>query len=91
MSYTAYRSLEDKVVLVSGGASGIGEEFVRAFAANGARVAFLDLQEDAGRALAEALAKSRHPPLFLRHQQHAFAQCHEYGCRHRQGDGGIEG
>jgi D-xylose 1-dehydrogenase len=66
MSYTTYHSLEDKVVLVSGGASGIGEEFVRAFATNGARVAFLDLQEDAGRALAEALATSRHPPLFLR-------------------------
>ena len=66
MSYTTYRSLEDKVALVSGGASGIGEEFVRAFAANGARVAFLDLQEDAGRSLAEALKGAKHPPLFLR-------------------------
>jgi len=66
VSYTTYRSLEDKVVLISGGASGIGEEFVRAFAANGARVAFLDLQEDAGRALADALFGSRHEPLFLR-------------------------
>jgi NAD(P)-dependent dehydrogenase (short-subunit alcohol dehydrogenase family) len=66
VSYTTYRSLEDKVVLISGGASGIGEEFVRAFAANGARVAFLDLQEDAGHALADALSGSRHEPLFLR-------------------------
>ncbi|HSI01553.1 MAG TPA: SDR family oxidoreductase [Reyranella sp.] len=66
MSYTIYRSLEDKVVLISGGASGIGEEFVRAFAANGARVAFLDLQEEAGRALAGSLAGARHAPLFLR-------------------------
>lgn len=66
MSYTTYRSLEDKVVLISGGASGIGEEFVRAFAANGAKVSFLDLQEEAGRALADGLAGSRHKPLFLR-------------------------
>ena len=66
MSYTTYRSLEDKVVLISGGASGIGKEFVRAFAANDARVAFLDLQEDAGRALVGALAGVRHEPLFLR-------------------------
>jgi NAD(P)-dependent dehydrogenase (short-subunit alcohol dehydrogenase family) len=66
MSFTKYRSLEDKVVLVSGGASGIGEAFVRAFAENDARVAFLDLQKDAGRALADDLAAStRHPPLFI--------------------------
>jgi NAD(P)-dependent dehydrogenase (short-subunit alcohol dehydrogenase family) len=66
VSYTAYRSLEDKVVLISGGASGIGEEFVRAFAANGARVAFLDLQETVGHALAASLASARHAPLFVR-------------------------
>jgi NAD(P)-dependent dehydrogenase (short-subunit alcohol dehydrogenase family) len=66
VTYTTYRSLEDKVVLISGGASGIGEEFVRAFAANGAQVAFLDLQDDAGQALARSLAGARHTPLFLR-------------------------
>ena len=46
MNFTRYKSLEDKVVLISGGASGIGEAFVRAFADNGARVAFLDLQQE---------------------------------------------
>jgi D-xylose 1-dehydrogenase len=66
MSFTTYRSLEDKVVLISGGASGIGEEFVRAFAANGAKVTFLDLQEDAARALIDSLAGSKHTPVFLR-------------------------
>ena len=67
MSFTRYQSLEDRVVLISGGASGIGEAFVRAFADNGARVAFLDLQEEAGQALAKSLAGSaRHAPLFLR-------------------------
>jgi NAD(P)-dependent dehydrogenase (short-subunit alcohol dehydrogenase family) len=66
MSFTRYKSLEDKVVLISGGASGIGEAFVRAFADNGARVAFFDLQQKAGTALASELAGSKHAPLFLR-------------------------
>ena len=66
MSFTQYQSLRDKVVLVTGGASGIGEAFVRAFAENGAIVAFLDLQQDAGTALAERLAAPAHQPLFLR-------------------------
>lgn len=66
MSFTRYASLKDKVVLITGGASGIGEAFVRAFADNGARVAFLDLQQEAGAALADRLAASAHKPLFLR-------------------------
>jgi NAD(P)-dependent dehydrogenase (short-subunit alcohol dehydrogenase family) len=66
MSYTIYRGLEDKVVLISGGASGIGEAFVRAFAANGALVAFLDQQDEAGRELVDSLAGAKHVPLFLR-------------------------
>jgi NAD(P)-dependent dehydrogenase (short-subunit alcohol dehydrogenase family) len=65
MSFTRYESLKDKVVLITGGASGIGETFVRAFAENGARVAFLDLQKDTGAALVERLATAAHKPLFL--------------------------
>jgi NAD(P)-dependent dehydrogenase (short-subunit alcohol dehydrogenase family) len=65
MSFTQYQSLADRVVVITGGASGIGETFVRAFAANAARVAFLDLQEAAGAALAASLRDSaRHQPLF---------------------------
>jgi len=37
-----YESLKDAVVVVSGGSSGIGRGIVTAFAAQGARVAFLD-------------------------------------------------
>jgi NAD(P)-dependent dehydrogenase (short-subunit alcohol dehydrogenase family) len=55
MSFTRYDSLKGRTVVVTGGASGIGAAFVRAFAQNGARVAFLDVQEDAGAALAGAL------------------------------------
>jgi NAD(P)-dependent dehydrogenase (short-subunit alcohol dehydrogenase family) len=66
MSYTKYKSLEDRVVLVTGGASGIGEAFVRAFAENGARVAFLDFNDEAGRALVAGLTTSaRHRPAFF--------------------------
>lgn len=42
-----YPSLKDRVVLISGGASGIGEAIVRAFTAQGATVGFLDIADDA--------------------------------------------
>lgn len=51
-----YPSLAGRPVLVSGGATGIGEALVRSFAAQGAKVGFVDLAEAEGRALAEELA-----------------------------------
>ncbi|MBR0993817.1 SDR family oxidoreductase [Bradyrhizobium japonicum] len=67
MTKTNYAGLADRVVLITGGASGIGAAFVRAFAGQGARVAFLDLDEAAGRALvAEVSAASDNTPLFVR-------------------------
>ncbi len=48
-----YRSLEGRPVLITGGASGIGAAFVEAFAAQGARVSFLDVDAAAGSALAK--------------------------------------
>ena len=66
MPFATYPSLADRVVLITGGASGIGADTVRAFAANGARVAFLDLQQEAGEELARELgATAAHPPLFM--------------------------
>ena len=66
MTQTSYAGLRDRVVLITGGASGIGAAFVRAFAAQGARVALLDLDEAAGRALvAEVKAASGTVPLFV--------------------------
>lgn len=56
MSQVRYADLTGRVVLVTGGASGIGEAFVRAFAGQGARVGLLDLDAEAGEALAEAVA-----------------------------------
>lgn len=43
-----YRSLKDRTVLITGGASGLGQEMVRAYAAQGARVAFVDIDGEGG-------------------------------------------
>jgi D-xylose 1-dehydrogenase len=51
-----YPDLEGRIILVTGGATGIGEAHVRAFCANGAKVAFIDIQEEAGRALVKDLS-----------------------------------
>src|SRR5215471_822329 len=51
-----YPTLQDRVVLVTGGAMGIGEAIVRAFAAQGARIGFLDIADDAARKLQADLA-----------------------------------
>lgn len=65
MSFARYPSLADRTVLVTGGGSGIGADIVRAFAENGAKVAFLDILEAESRALVASLADARHVPLFL--------------------------
>ena len=65
MTFASYPSLTGRVVFVTGGASGIGAEIVRAFAHNGAKVAFVDIQADAGAALAAEFQDALHRPLFL--------------------------
>lgn len=60
-----YPSLIDKRVLISGGGSGIGAGLVEAFAAQGARVTFVDIMAAESNALAARLADSaRHAPHF---------------------------
>lgn len=56
MSFAQYPSLADRVVFVTGGATGIGADIVEAFARQRAKVASVDLQTQAGEALAERLA-----------------------------------
>jgi len=56
MSLAVYPSLKDAVVFIAGGASGIGAEIVRAFAAQGSRVGFVDIDKERGGALADELA-----------------------------------
>jgi len=55
-----YPSLAGLPVIISGGASGIGEALVRNFAAQGAKVGFLDIQAERGEALAGELASLGH-------------------------------
>jgi NAD(P)-dependent dehydrogenase (short-subunit alcohol dehydrogenase family) len=65
LNQTIYPSLSGKVVLITGGASGIGASLVEAFARNHARVAFVDIDADNGAKLAAHLGGATHPPLFL--------------------------
>lgn len=51
MEYASYPSLRGRVAFVSGGASGLGAEFVRQLAGQGARVAFIDIDVERGREL----------------------------------------
>ena len=61
-----YPSLRDKAIFVSGGGTGIGAGLVEAFARQGARVAFVDIAQEASEALCTALSDVAHPPVFVR-------------------------
>src|SRR5205807_1228635 len=66
MTQTSYAGLAGRVVLITGGASGIGAAFVRAFASQQARVAFLDIDAAAGEALVREVADAPGAaPLFV--------------------------
>lgn len=52
MEFGIYPSLKGRTVYITGGASGIGAELVRAFAGQGCRVGFVDLDAARGAALA---------------------------------------
>lgn len=67
MTQTArYPSLVGMPVVISGGASGIGEALVRNFAAQGAKVGFIDIQDERGTALAAELTATGQTVLFTR-------------------------
>ena len=57
----SYPSLRDRVVFVSGGATGIGAAIVEHFAVQGARVAFVDIQAEPALNLVARLADAGHP------------------------------
>lgn len=56
MQEASYPSLQGRVVLVTGGASGIGAATVEAFVRQRATVVFLDIQEEAAERLVERMA-----------------------------------
>lgn len=71
-SVAVYPSLADRVVVVSGGASGIGASIVEAFVRQRARVVFLDIQDEAAKGLTARLSDGAvtddgvHAPVYRR-------------------------
>lgn len=63
--FATYPSLKNKVIFITGGASGIGENMVELFAEQGAKVGFVDIRADAGAALVERVGDTGgHTPIF---------------------------
>jgi len=64
--YATYPSLKTRVVLITGGATGIGASVVARFARQGARVTFLDVQDEAAQQLVDSLASEGCPkPIYI--------------------------
>ena len=64
MSSAIYPSLKNRHVVITGGATGIGEGLVAGFARQGARVTFCDIQDGEAKALVERLSGSEHAPAY---------------------------
>ncbi len=65
-AFAHYPSLRDLVVLITGGASGIGAAMVEQFAIHESRVAFLDIDDDSAAKLVERLSSGvTNAPVFL--------------------------
>ncbi len=65
LTFAIYPSLKGRTVFVSGGATGIGADIVRAYALNDARVAFIDIDRERGEATAAALKGAGETTLFI--------------------------
>ena len=64
--FASYPSLKGRAVLVTGGATGIGSSIVAQFAAQGARVAFFDIQDEAALQLIESVREEvAYPPVYF--------------------------
>jgi D-xylose 1-dehydrogenase len=64
--FARYPSLVDRVAFVSGGSTGLGAEYVVHLAAQGTRVAFVDIDVPAGQALVESIkARGYAEPIFI--------------------------
>jgi NAD(P)-dependent dehydrogenase (short-subunit alcohol dehydrogenase family) len=66
-NFAVYPSLRGRTVFVTGGASGIGASEVMHFAEQGAKVAFVDINDDAAAALKESVREAGHPEPFYQH------------------------
>jgi NAD(P)-dependent dehydrogenase (short-subunit alcohol dehydrogenase family) len=59
--YATYPSLKERVVLITGGATGIGASVVAHFARQGSRVTFVDVQDEPAQQLVDSLASEGCP------------------------------
>jgi len=64
-AFARYPSLHDRTVLITGGATGIGRTLVQEFAAQGARVGFIDIDVANAESLVAQLAGAHHLPIFV--------------------------
>jgi NAD(P)-dependent dehydrogenase (short-subunit alcohol dehydrogenase family) len=65
--FASYPSLKDRVVLITGGATGIGESLVTHFARQGSRVAFIDIEDEAAHKLGAELETEGCPAPYYLH------------------------
>ncbi|MGC1619792.1 MAG: SDR family NAD(P)-dependent oxidoreductase [Candidatus Acidiferrum sp.] len=64
--FAVYPSLRDQLVLITGGASGIGASIVEQFASQGSQVVFLDIDnKNADQLVAGLSTKCSHAPIFM--------------------------
>ena len=63
--YAQYPCMAERTVLVTGGATGIGASLVEHFAAQRAKVGFVDIDEAAGHAFVDSLSSMRTRPLLV--------------------------
>lgn len=85
-SSAIYPSLRNKVVLITGGAEGIGAATVELFCRQGSNVVFFDISESSGKALVESIRQKRDADKDIKWTIPSFHQCDVrdlqalYGC-----------
>ncbi|GAB2860671.1 SDR family oxidoreductase [Nocardioides pacificus] len=83
--------LQDKVVVVTGAAQGIGEAYARAIAAEGAAVVVADLNEESGAKVAAAINETGGRAIFVRTDVASHVSAEAMAARTVEELGGIDG